>query len=126
MTIIPSPFRPTPPCTAASVSRETNHSSRTALPSLSADFPLITFENWTPIDERTIEITPRPAADGSAGPGIRVTVSARGENGTPVPGRFAEQTVGKGDRMTPKKPKRIAWETELAEGRTLTVVTTIE
>ena len=91
-----------------------------------ADFPLITFEDWTPIDERTVEITPRPAADGSAGPGIRVTVSARGENGTPVPGRFAEQTVGKGDRMTPKKPKRIAWETELAEGRTLTVVTTIE
>ncbi|MBQ6158682.1 MAG: heparinase II/III family protein [Thermoguttaceae bacterium] len=91
-----------------------------------ADFPLITFENWTPIDERTIEITPRPAKDGSAGPGIRVTVSACDENGNPVPGRFAEEIVGRDDPLTPKKPKRIAWETELAEGRTLTVTTTIE
>ena len=91
-----------------------------------ADFPLITFENWTPIDERAIEITPRPAKDGSVGPGIRVTVSAHDENGNPVPGRFTEQIVGKDDPMTPKKPKRIAWETELAEGRRLTVVTTIE
>ena len=91
-----------------------------------ADFPLITFEDWTPIDERTIGITPRPAEDGPAGPGIRVTVSACDENGTPVPGRFTEQTVGKGDRLTPNKPKRIAWETGLAEGRTLTVTMTIE
>ena len=91
-----------------------------------ADFPLITFENWTPIDERTIEITPRPAKDGSVGPGIRVTVSAHDENGNPVPGRFTEQIVGKDDPMTPKKPKRIAWETELAEGRTLNVTMTVE
>ena len=91
-----------------------------------ADFPLITFENWRQTGERTIEITPRPAKDGSAGPGIRVTVSAHGENGSPVPGTFTEQIVGRDDPMTPKKPKRIAWETELPEGRTLTVVTTIE
>ena len=91
-----------------------------------ADFPLITFENWRQTGERTIEITPRPAKDGSVGPGIRVTVSARDENGNPVPGRFAEEIVGRDDPLTPKKPKRIAWETELAEGRTLTVVTTIE
>ena len=94
--------------------------------SRAADFPLITFENWTQIDERTIEIAPRPAKDGSTGPGIRVTVSACDENGSLVPGKFAEQIVGKDDPLTPKKPKRIAWETELPEGRTLTVVTTIE
>ena len=93
---------------------------------LAADFPLITFENWTQIDGQTIEITPRPAKDGSTGPGIRVTVSAHDENGSPVPGTFTEQIVGKDDPLTPNKPKRIAWETELAEGRTLTVVTTIE
>ncbi|MBQ3388886.1 MAG: heparinase II/III family protein [Thermoguttaceae bacterium] len=91
-----------------------------------ADFPLITFENWTQTGGQTIEITPRPAKDGSTGPGIRVAVSAYDENGSPVPGRFTEQIVGKDDPLTPKKPKRIAWETELAEGRMLTVSMTIE
>ena len=91
-----------------------------------ADFPLITFEEWTQIDERTIRITPRPENDGSAGPGVTVTVTAFDENGAAVPGRFAEEIVGRDDPMTPNKPKRIAWQTELAEGQTLTVVTAIE
>ena len=91
-----------------------------------ADFPLITFEEWTQIDERTIRITPRPEDDGSAGPGVTVTVTAFDENGAAVPGRFAEEIVGRDDPMTPNKPKRIAWQTELAEGQTLTVVTAIE
>ena len=91
-----------------------------------ADFPLITFEDWTQIDEQTIEITPRPAKDGTVGPGIRVTVTASDENNNPIPGKFTEQIVGKDDPLTPNKPKRIAWETELPEGRTLTVTTTIE
>ena len=91
-----------------------------------ADFPLVTFEEWTPVDENTIRIVPRPEDDGSVGPGITVAVTARDESGTPVPGRFVEEIVGRDDPAVPNKPKRIAWRTELAEGQTLTVVTTIE
>ena len=91
-----------------------------------ADFPLITFEEWTQIDEHTLQITPRTKDDGSTGPGVSVTVTAFDENGTAVPVRFAEDIVGKDDPQTPNKPSRLSWSAGLAEGRTLTVVTKIK
>ena len=91
-----------------------------------ADFPLITFENWERTGENTLQITPRPEDDGSAGPGITVTVTASDENGAAVPLRFAEETVGKDDPQVPNKPSRLSWSAELVEGRTLTIVTAIE
>ena len=91
-----------------------------------ADFPLITFENWKQTGDNTLQITPRPEDNGSAGPGVTVTVTASDENGAPVPIRFAEDTVGKDDPQVPNKPSRLSWSAELTEGRTLTVVTVIE
>ena len=91
-----------------------------------AEFPVITFEDRTPVDEKTLLITPRPAKDGSVGPGIRVTVSACGENGNPVPAAYSETTVGENDPLTTSNPSRPAWTVRLAEGRTLKFSMTVE
>ncbi|MCR5360176.1 MAG: heparinase II/III-family protein [Thermoguttaceae bacterium] len=91
-----------------------------------AEFPLITFEDRTPADEKTLLITPRPAKDGSVGPGIRVTAAASDENGNPVPAAYSETTVGENDPLTTSNPSRPAWTARLAEGRTLKFSMTVE
>ena len=91
-----------------------------------ADFPLITFEDWKKESANSYTVTPRPAKDGSVGPGIRVTATAVDEEGEPVVGELVDQIVGKDDPQTPNKPTRIAWSFELTRGRTFTVTTVIE
>ena len=91
-----------------------------------ADFPLITFEDWQPLGENSIVVTPHSEDGEPAGPGITVTVTAADENNRPVPGKFVESIVGENDPLTTSHPKRIAWQTELTEGETLTVSTVIE
>ena len=91
-----------------------------------AEFPVITFEDLTRADEKTLLITPRPAKDGSVGPGIKITAAAYDENGEPVPLAYSESIVGENDPLTTSNPSRPAWTARLTEGRTLKFSMTVE